>query len=79
MVFKKYLRVEKNQIIHLIVLNLQSNMSGTMNTERAIHVFNIQIEYTIFFSNSSFLQMFLQLLVLAPKIIFMDYPGQYIS
>ena len=35
MVFKKYLHIAKIKWIHHIVLTLQSNMSGTMNTERA--------------------------------------------
>ena len=36
MVFKKYLHVEKNQINPSYTFNLQFNMSGTMNNERAI-------------------------------------------
>ena len=38
MCFEKYLRIENIKKIHNIVLNLQSNMSGTKNTEIAIHV-----------------------------------------
>ena len=42
MVLKKYLHIEKIKEIHHIVFNLQSNMSGTINTEKAIRWLHIR-------------------------------------
>ena len=43
MVFKKYLYIEKIKMNPSYILTLQSNMSGTMNTERAIHREEFQV------------------------------------